>query len=184
MSASTPDPLLRWLSSDEKTAEATLRDLRRRLTWFFQLRGTGDDAEDLAQEVLGAMAKKCAAGEHQSYDRPEQLMIGIAKNVLRRHFEDRVTHVPLDDVSPGVLRFRTPVRAASAFVRCFETSLMRLSHEDRAALMEYFAQDEWGRADIATAKGMRSGTLRVRVFRIKRRLMELIHQCLNGKTLD
>jgi DNA-directed RNA polymerase specialized sigma24 family protein len=172
-------PLLDWLNPDREEAAARLTALRRRLIWFFRRRGQSRDAEDLAHDVLLTMANKCADGAADAYQVPEQLMVGIAWNVLRRKVA--VSEPAADDVAavdsiPVV--FPRPEFADSPDKRCRDRVLAALPTADKRLLVEYVAGDERERAEMANRLGISRETLRVRIHRMKRTLLEKVHDCV------
>jgi DNA-directed RNA polymerase specialized sigma24 family protein len=175
--------LLQWLSDDPIEAEQRFGDLSRRLTWYFRRHGFDLDAEDSSQLVLITVADKCAAPERPPYDTPEQLAFAIAKNFKRRRFSrPGPVHQSVESIEERPVRLERPQSADSNEMRCLELSLLRLSDDEQTMLRRYFASDEWERRELAAQLRLKSGTLRVKIVRLKDKLADMVDECLKTST--
>jgi DNA-directed RNA polymerase specialized sigma24 family protein len=174
--------LLAWLGPDKASSSLRLEQMRRQLTMFFAQRGLHEDAEDLAQNVLMTILNKCSGPDLPSYGLPEQLMTGIARNVLlRRWSAPKVIQEGVESIDAGRRIFSRPEISDSAEKRCLDRALLELPASDRRVFEEYFTSDEWERADLANRLGVTTTALRTRACRAKKALLAKIRLCLQKR---
>ena len=169
------EAFLAALDTDADAAAAKYAQLRERLVRYFLLRGI-QDAERAAEETFDRIALKITGGTEvvnitrYSYGiarfvlferlRIEQLEAEAAQNFQ----ETRMKGDSGDD--PNLL----------ALFEC----LSSLAADDRELVVEYFVKDRGrtsDREDLARRFGLGMNALRLRVYRLKKRLAE----CVRGK---
>ena len=87
------DRLLGWLDSDRERAGARYENLRRRLLLFFEARGCGPDAGELADRTFDTIERKLKRGS-PIYVNAESYCYGVAKK-LRLEYNHRPAAIPL-----------------------------------------------------------------------------------------
>jgi RNA polymerase sigma factor (sigma-70 family) len=173
--------LLAWFADDEADGQARLHEMQRDLAAFLRQRGVApQDVDDLVQEVVMTTAIKCAHGI-PNYPSAVPLMIGIARKLRLQYFRKSSMRRELQvDTLP-----ENPVAAArpSEEAECLDSILARLSSDERTLLVEYYDSDEHERAALAKTLTVSSGALRVRVFRLKKRVDQELRDCLEGQRI-
>ena len=164
-----PDGLFAGAAAYESIDPGELRSAYERIVFYFAHNGR-DDARDLAQETVK---------RHLEWLTREQIAItgsngflmslfGVARRVLRedhRLYARGVRETSLQDAE--ILAARTPDPSETAAIR---QALSKLSDDDRSLLER--AESE-GDDAVATDLGIPVKTLRVRLFRSRRKLREL-----------
>ena len=132
-----------------------------------------DDAGELAQEVfLRAYAKL------GSFDRERpfaawlyRITVNLARDRLRRRARGEPTAVPELSGRAGDLPSPASLAATAEESERLREAVRRLDDESRRLIeMRYF--EELDMAEIAEASGIARGSLKVRLFRIRQRLLE------------
>ena len=174
------DLLLARLDPDRERAGGEYNKIRHRLVRFFEWRGA-DCPEELADETLNRVAKR--VGEDEEIRDVKSYCGGVARMILiewlRRRERERGA---LDQFTPAA-----PAAAESdlneARTKCFNNCLAGLPAENRDLIMEYYQEDKSakikGRKGLAERLGIPLNALRIRAHRIRARLEQCVHECLN-----
>ena len=173
------DLFLSWLDTDREDAALKYEALRRRLIVFFDCRGCAD-SEDLADETINRVIRQTPDLIDSFQGDPVHRLYGVAKFIHREYLSNRVKkdggEVPADFPDP-----HPEPDSSEQKSRCLEQCLQRLSDDDRALVMQYYAQDKQAKIDhrkwLAEQIGCAPGTLRTRMNRLRKQLQECITSC-------
>jgi RNA polymerase sigma factor (sigma-70 family) len=156
--------------------------LRGRLIRIFARRGCSCP-EDLADEtILRVLARWPSIAATYEGD-PIRYLHGVARNVFREHHRMPRT-VSLEEVAelrdPGRAEGNSPADEAH---RCLEHCLSELDPSDRRLIREYYRYDKHAKIDrrkeLADQAGIPMNTLRIKAYRIRRRLSACVQDCAN-----
>src|ERR1041385_8645777 len=151
-----------------------------RIVSFFAHRRCAE-ADDLAQETVARALKwlHCEGNAIEGPDGFVKFVYGCARNVLLEHYKREREHsqrqVPLDEIKEKSSRTEGTSQDNLLAMR---EALSRLSEQDRICLLR--AELESGQK-VAGDMGISLSTLRVRVFRARQRLQELLNE---SRTLE
>ena len=149
-------------------------DRTSRALWSYLSRATGDRqlADDLLQETYYRFLRASKQYENDAHRRNSLFHIAtnLVRDVRRRPFvaqlPDTVEHAPADgrgDVAERAVRHTDLQRA-----------MARLKPRERMLLWLAYAQGESHR-DIASTLGLKTGSIKLLLFRARRRLAALLH---------
>ena len=161
---------------DEETFRA-LYDRTSRALWAYLSRITGspDAADDLLQETYYRFLR--AQGQHESEAHRRNSLFRIATNLARDGWR-RGAHarmVPLPDGPGGELRARVDVAGDAQRRTDLSRALLRLSPRERAMLWLAYAHGSSHR-DIASTVGVKTASVKLLLFRARRKLAGLLRQ--------
>lgn len=158
------------LEMDEEAFRAfydrTARALRAYLS---RVSGDAALADDLAQETYYRFLR--AKGEYENESHRRNALFRIASNLLRDHFRRRKTAPP-----PGLLDEGTVAATGSTHTEAradLRRAMSRLRSRDRELLWLAYAQGSSHR-EIAEFLGLRTGSIKLLLFRARRRLADLL----------
>jgi DNA-directed RNA polymerase specialized sigma24 family protein len=186
LTGSALQALLGRLDPDAERAGEKYEALRRRLAWFFEIRGSFQP-EEHADETLNRMTRRIEAGE--AIENLTAYAHGVARLVLlealRRQERQRAGEIAFAALSHSA----TP--EADPRCACLEACLGPLPLQDRELVLQYYGDDD-ARMDVRRALAERLGitpnVLRGRVFRIRERLVDCVRRCVaegrNATTLS
>ena len=161
------DGLLRLFDSDPVRAEEKLRQLRFRLTKFFEWRRC-HSAEDLVQETILRGFRRLASGAPLTTD-PVHYFFGVAQKLVledRRAARRAQQSTPIDEAAfplDGLGQVETNISLQQA--------LDRLRPEDRELVIQYHLG---GRDELLSGQAARDSAVRVKVHRILRGLCQAL----------
>jgi DNA-directed RNA polymerase specialized sigma24 family protein len=161
------DGLLRLFDSDPVEAEDKLRQLRFRLTKFFEWRRC-QSAEDLVQETILRGFRRLAAGAPLTAD-PVHYFFGVAQKLVledRRAARRAQQSSPIDEEA-FPLHTLAPVETNISL----RQALDRLCPEDRELVIRYHLG---GRDQLLSGEAARDSAVRVKVHRILRGLCQTL----------
>lgn len=152
--------------------ERTARSL-----WVYLARATGDRqaADDLLQEVYYRFLRAGAACESETHRR--RYVFRVATNLVRDRHRRRVDEVCLPDegdearVMAGPALLRAGDREAGRID--LERALASLKHRERDLLWLAYGEGA-SHAEIAGALGLKTGSIKLLLFRARRRLAALL----------
>lgn len=179
------EQLLANLDPDRAEAGRRYVEIRERLVRLFAWRGC-QHPDELADEAINRVAQKIAAGlEIRSGDR-FRYFCGVAflvfKEILRRERREREALVALRHEPAPVEDDDEPDRERSML--CLRSCLIALGHEGRDLLLAYHQGDGADRIRIrkrlADGLGIPMNALRIRVHRLRGRLEDCVHGCLEN----
>lgn len=159
-------------------------DRTARALWLYLSRITGDSqqADDLLQETYYRFLRAKAACQSENHRRA--YLFRIATNLVRDGYRQTKGHhlVELpqsDDASMGSRS--EDVAEASARRTDLHRAMARLRPRDRALLWLAYAQGH-AHVEIAETLGVKPGSIKLLLFRARRRLAELLRGAQGGNT--
>jgi len=180
--------LLAILDPDREKAGLRYETFRRKLVRFFEWRGAVWP-EELADETLDRVVRRLGEGETIRADDPGAYFHGVARNVLREHWdrEQRRKLEPLGDQEPpDTIDHDADPAAAERRLFCLERCLGALPPETRALVLRYYTDEKRakidGRQAMAAALGIGINALRVRMFRVRAGLDTCVRGCVGPET--
>jgi DNA-directed RNA polymerase specialized sigma24 family protein len=165
-----PPDLLAGLHPDRQRAEAIYTRLRVTLVRLFEWQNCRE-SEELADETLSRGLKRLASGTIlDDPDNPTPYFIGVGRYVLKEYWKRMRTRAaePIEDHQELRAPQRDLVRK-----RWLEEALAGLDGEDRRVFVQYFMGD---RIELSESLGISNAALRIRIFRIRGRLRQLLSQ--------
>jgi DNA-directed RNA polymerase specialized sigma24 family protein len=174
--------LLQTIAPDREAAAREYGVLRARLVEFFEAR-EAPSAESLADEALDRLARKIEEGE--PVRSPRAYLYGVARLVWLEAEKQRARErAALRELQARPPR-PEPAGAVEARVHCLECCLRRLPEESRALILAYYetagASPFERRKRLAEQLGVSYDTLKMRAHRIRARLEECLHCCLQNR---
>ena len=170
------DRLLRELDRDRDAAGQHYENLRRRLTRFFDIRGSVF-SEEHADETLNRLARKLEAGE-EIRDVPTYA-VGVARMVLKEVARAEQARAPLHN-EPYAMTGAESSADADCMVGCLDA----LSPSDRELILEYYQGEKRAkierRQQLSRRMGVPVNGLRLRAYRIRRQLEACVTACLGS----
>lgn len=158
---------------DEDTFRAFYERTARGV-WAYLARVTGDRqiADDLLQETYYRFLR--AAATHASEAHRRNSLYRIATNVARDVRRRSLTHPSANLAGEDVERVAAGDRTGSAERRAdFTRAMGRLKPRERAMLWLAYAEGA-SHSDIAEAVGVRPASMKILLFRARRKLAELL----------
>lgn len=182
----SPDPkaaplsqreLLAILDPDVERAEGKYLELWQKLERFFEWKQVSDPA-DLVQETIVRAIHNLQAGKTITTDDPTRYFFGIAKNLIKEGWKPR-RHEQLEEheFSSEAVTFLGLDHAEQNIY--LKECLHELSQEDFDLLSAYIegATKEWG-----SSRGLQHGAVRLRVYRIRKRIEERVKARISRAT--
>lgn len=177
------DLLLAQLDPDRNLAGQKYESLRRKLSKFFQWWGA-QDPDELADEAFDRVATKLAQGE--TIRDPGAYLMGVARLLFKEHVKSQiklraaVEHIPKNPAAGDDLAI------VEAREECYENCLSKLPAESRDLVVRYYQLQEGDKACDRDALSVEMqipiNLLRVRAFRIRRKLGDCLDDCVNNRT--
>ena len=174
------ESFLSYLDNDRDAAGEKYEQIRRTLVTFFRCNGCWN-AEDHVDETIDRVIRRLGEIEVRNL---MPFLRGVARHVVSEIHKKRKT-VALSDVpEPRMIRESDEAeeRDTDQRLRCLECCVRLLNEKDRDLVMRWFLYDKGQKIEdkrqLAEARGVSLATLRVQAFRIRRRLEELVRECL------
>lgn len=183
--------LLRLLDADREIAGDRYELARRRLTEFFEARGSQSPSEH-ADETLTRAARRLAEGEPVADI--NKYLYGVARLLLLEWVRSRERNViALERVAPPAMPSIEDLEEEEQQrqqrehrFECFEKCLEKLPGESRDFIVTYYKEEKGlkieGRKSQAEALGVSLNALRLRATRIRSTLERCVGECLNRAT--
>jgi DNA-directed RNA polymerase specialized sigma24 family protein len=185
------DVLLARLDRDPQRAGQKYEHLRQGLITFFECRGsTSPDAH--ADQTIDRAARRLLEGKEIYTNNPASYFYGIARNVLKEHWESPgAASAPLDTVPvtrlsehPGRLQEAQAEREQrEQRLDCLEDCLGGLGLKDWELIREYYQGETSVKIEnrklLATKLGIAANALRIRALRIREKLEDCVQRCLD-----
>lgn len=175
--------LLVWFDGDSEVAGTKYESRRAWLIRVFAGRGCEDPAR-LADEVMNRVAVRIDKLV-SAYDDPIKCLHGFAENVYREYLAEKNRTQPLDDGTPAPLPpDEDELQRKEQEDTCLSRCLAELSRPESDLFRRYF--QEVKAAKIKARKNLQSelqltaNALRIKAFRIRRRLRVCMEGCLEG----
>ncbi len=187
----TPDSyasLIRFLDRDREVAREKLQRIRAGLVRIFTYRGSSDP-EDLAEETLDRLARKCEADEiaKPCVGDPLPFVYSFATRVFKESLR-RWREQPLPDRLPAAETDLEDQEIKERMSRCLDRcldKLDRLNKGSRELILEYYHSEKRAkidhRRDLAKKHNWNLNQLRIATCRIRTKLRECVHGCLEGQ---
>jgi RNA polymerase sigma factor (sigma-70 family) len=191
------DALLASLDPDRERAGTRYEQVRHGLITFFECRGSATP-EDHADDTINRVARRLREGQSIQAEKPESYFYGVARNVLREHWEARARGpIPLEGQSGAALQSADPRQHEEQWserqskerrLDCLERCLEECAPKERELVRQYY-QGESGvkianRRRLAETLGIQINALRIRALRIREKLEECVTRCLGGPAHD
>jgi len=183
------EKLLGALDPDRERAGEAYERLREKLVTFFDWRGASSP-EDLADKTIDRVGRKIEAGEVIASADVMRYSYGVAKNILREHWNEKKREVrslrrfPQESTVERRTGLRVSDEPGEKRLGCLRKCLGSLSPPSRELILRYY-EGEGGskiarRKVLAETLGMPVGVLRTRAFRLRARLEACVRKCLGG----
>jgi len=178
------EALLAWLHPGREEAGRTYEGVRRRLIRLLEWRGC-DVAEELADETVNRVARRIAEGVDPEVRDHFHYFRGVAIRVLLEHWRRRERErlqLAAEWQGAGVEEPADDDEEADekhvALSRCLE----RQPRDDRDLIERYYEGDDRirCRSELAEQLGTNLNALRIRVFRIRKRVAACVKKSLAG----
>jgi RNA polymerase sigma-70 factor (ECF subfamily) len=152
---------------DESAFSAFYASHARRLwAYVFRVTGNGADADDIVQD---AFLRLLRSGPDTTDEERRRFLYRVASNLMVDRWRRRKRESP--DSSERVPEVAVPAAAADDDVA---RTFAELSARDRALLWLAYVEEE-SHQDIAASLGVGKRSIKVLLFRAKRRLRDLLH---------
>lgn len=171
------DKLLEWLDKDRDVAGQKYESIHLRLTKIFYARGCYL-AEELADETIDRVTNKIDFLSHSYVGNPTLYFYGVAKKVFleftrKPSAKELPIHMAQKENTKDLLE---------EYDWHLTKSLRKLSPEETEFILEYYREDKEEkikyRKQMARRLGITQQALRVRAFRIRKRLQVHFFDCL------
>jgi len=150
-------------------------DRTARSVWMYLSRLTGDNqlADDLLQETYYRFLRADRRFDGEAHRR--NYLFRIATNLVRDgRRRDRVELVPVpDERSPDALKANDDVAGQAAQRTDLKRAMARLTERERELLWLAYAQGS-SHEEIAETLGLRTASIKMLLFRARRRLADLL----------
>jgi hypothetical protein len=176
---------LAWLNPDKHKAADEYVRLIQRLQFFFEARhDAASHAAELADLTIDRTIKKLAEEQEVASKDPLRYVQNVAHYILLEFRKAGLT-LPLTVDPPDPRATANDIQVPR--MDCLEKCLAELPAEDAELVRKYHLRDEServrSRQGAAKELGITAGALRVRVFRICRRLAECVADCMKKRGL-
>ncbi len=185
------DKLLACLDPERERAAEIYEQIRNSLITFFECRGSFIP-ENQADETINRVARRLAEGKEIYVENPATYFYGVARNVLREHWEAPGLESaaleslpPSNDLStdPSGLQERQIERYhKEQQLECLEQCLRGLPSTPRELISRYYQGESRvkirNRKSLAESLGIPLNALRIRALRIREKLEECVESCL------
>jgi DNA-directed RNA polymerase specialized sigma24 family protein len=179
------DLLLAQLDAERDKAGEKYEVLRRKLIKFFDWWGS-EDTDMLADEAFDRVARKLAEGE--AVRDLNGYLIGVARLIFKEHLRGQIRMRATIEQLPRELSTADDSVDDEARHLCYENCLSKLQPQSRDVVVRYYQMHGHNRADEREAMSAQMqiplNLLRVRAFRIRRKLGECLDACLKNPAGD
>jgi DNA-directed RNA polymerase specialized sigma24 family protein len=166
------DRFLARLDSDRERAGVKYEALRRKLIMFFRYRDC-PDAETLADETIDRVVRKQIEEDIQEL---VPYTLGVARRVAAEAWKR-------ESASPPVPPVREDPRGWERQLELLRGCMQLIPEKERVLILDYYQHDKSQKIEdkrrIAAKLGLASTALRVRAYRIRRRLENCVTKKLN-----
>ena len=173
------DKLLACLDTNRERAGEQYETIRHKLVKFFEWRGSTSPDEH-ADETINRVARKIAEGEViqnlQSY------FYGVARLLFMESLKERAREQAAIDQLPEPIQVVENNDDSDSRLECFEKCMQNLPAENREMIVEYYQEEKRAKIDkrkvLAEQFGVPLNALRIRVHRIRAKLEDCVHECV------
>jgi len=171
--------LLEFLDPGTGRGAEQYEKVRQKLTRFFEWKGC-IPGDELADETMDRVARKLEAGLEIPPRNPYLYIHGVAVNVIREHWREAQTlaAAPVPPSAQTHERDSATEEHNERRMDCLEDCIGSLGAASRELLTAYHLG---GRRGLAASINVPPAALRLRVFRIRRRLERCVSACLARK---
>jgi RNA polymerase sigma factor (sigma-70 family) len=178
------EEILVWLNPDREVAATMYVQLRHDLAKIFTYRGCAD-AEGLTDEVFDRVAKKVHQVRPTYEGDPRLYFRAVANNLVLENLKKVKSQTSLEGVDPPDQKTTETEEETADIEKCLESCLQKLTAENRKLILDYYTKEKQAkidhRSELAERLEVSVGTLRVKVFRIRRSLQKCIERCLERR---
>lgn len=173
------DLLLAALSPDREAAGRQYERLRKRLVYYFDVRGCSEPL-DLADETLSRVTKKIGNFDATLKQKFVSFVYGFAFNVYREDRRKQLSRAPIDGFDISLDRVSIS-ESDNDRLTALERCLGKMPQADRELLMDYYTDVGDGlrvsekRERLSVAAGCTISTLHTRMFRLRQRLANCVN---------
>jgi RNA polymerase sigma factor (sigma-70 family) len=177
------DLLLARLDADRNIAGEKYEAARQKLIKFLGWWGS-QSPEDLADESIDRLIKKIAAGE--DIKDLTGYLIGVARLVFKEHVKDQVKRRNRMEQVREDRPLTDDQIDSEARHQCYERCLEGLSSDNRELVVNYYQEEKRKKAaqreELSARLGIPINLLRIRAFRIRKKLGECLQKCLSQRS--
>jgi len=177
------DLLLAQLDPDRNVAGHKYESLRRKLIKFFQWWGS-QDPDERADEAFDRVAKKLAQGE--PVRDPGAYLMGVARLIFKEHVKSQIKLRAGVEQIPKNSTAGDDMAIVEAREECYENCLSKLSAESRNLVVRYYQLQDGDktrdREALSVEMQIPINLLRVRAFRIRKKLGDCLDDCVHNRT--
>jgi DNA-directed RNA polymerase specialized sigma24 family protein len=185
VSGASFEALLHALHPERERAAERYEAMRQRLRRFFRWRGARWP-DELVDETLDRVGRKVAGGEVIRAADVGRYFLGVARNVLREAWQRERQRGPQHDVAALANRLDAGAgaaeRQAEARLECLDRCLAELPSETRDLVLRYYRGQGVAKVEdrrvLASQLGVTTGTLRIRLHRLRLRLEACVRKCV------
>lgn len=176
------DLLLAQLDANRDLAGQKYESLRRKLIKFFEWWGS-QGSDELADEAFDRVARKLSEGEPVR-DVSGYLM-GVARLLFKEHVKSQVKLRAAMEQIPKDHAAADDPAMAEAREECYESCLSKLPADSRDLVVQYYQVHDRDKASERDSLSARMqipiNLLRVRAFRIRKKLGDCLDVCLKNQ---
>lgn len=159
--------MLTWLEPDIELADKRYQEIRQGLILMFRHRGVVNP-EQLADTTIEHVTKKVSKVAPGYVGDPVRYFYGVAHHVYKEYLH-RSQDMPLDEAAGNAIDEWVGRDERILIQECMQT----LTAGERALLLSYYEEREERKA-LAQRLNISAAALRVRVYRLRRRLLECV----------
>jgi DNA-directed RNA polymerase specialized sigma24 family protein len=180
------EAFLASLDPDRELAGEKYEQIRRMLLTFFRGRGLIDvDTEEAVDKVFDRCAKRSIKGGIENI---RSFVKGVARKVASEFHRETRRETPLDAEGPPVNPTDNEEdQKAEIRYRCLRRCLGLLEREQRELVVAWYLYDKGekieNRKRLAAQRLTTVETLKVRAFRVRRKLRQLVEECMMQASL-
>jgi RNA polymerase sigma factor (sigma-70 family) len=174
---------LSTLSSDRDTAEAKLKDIRRRLVIMLDCRRC-TCSEDMADEAMLRFAHRLPKMDPPFVGDVIPYLYTVAYNLYLEYIDKQLLPLP-DDVTELPAPDEDAVNTKEQLHKCLDACLEVIDPTSRELVLDYYRLEKQSkinfRKSLAQELGISVNALRIRLHKIRAGLEECIEKCLGLK---
>lgn len=176
------DLLLDWLDNDRETAARKYEKIRQRLIQIFRGRGCYE-SEELTDITFERVTIKLPSIIETYNGKPALYFYGTANNVYHEWIRKQTIRQQVEFEDAVKLKENSESDDA---LDCLEKCLEKLPAEQRKIVIEYYKGNKSSkikvRKQLAAKLGISTGTLQIRLYRIRKGLRQCIGECMAKKS--
>lgn len=183
------DTLLGWLDNDRDRAVESLIRLRQRLVFYFRF---FVDPDTLADEVIDRILNNLRDNKAQTTGKAENYALAVARKVKLEQGRKRKIYSIDDETDLNAferhkfLAVPPPDEIKDDFEKLLQTTMncIRDLGHDGETFLKYYSEQKDANANgfregLAATEGMTLLNLRVKIYRIRKRIIDCVEKKLN-----